>query len=246
MNTRFFKTAGAMVALLFLWPAAHAATATAELDFKFEFIDLDPNDGVTPSMTVGWRSTGGSVTGTSAIDVGSDGTSIKHYQQDNVNVLATWNYQNGRFVSSASSANLSSGRVESEVLFNAENPGTPSSGNCCLTVSYGAALRITGTAKVNVSGGEGMARTGFIIYDSGDTYAYKQAEVYSPGSQELDLSTTWVSNGRSNISFAIWTYAAAMPSPVPEPSALALMALGGAALAWRLRHRPRTAQPSEA
>lgn len=235
-----------MAALILLLPTAQATSATAELDFKFELIDLDPSDGVTPAMTVGWMRTGGWVTGYPPIEVSTDGTSNTHYQRPGVEALATWNYDKGHFLSTASTTDPSSGRIESEVMFNAENWGTPSTGNCCLTVSPGTALKITGVAKVNVSGGAGLARAGFIIYDMDTRYAYKEAGVSLDGSQEIDLSTTWVNDGRSNVSFALWTFTSALPSPVPEPSALVLMAAGSAALAWRLRGRRRAVQRSEA
>lgn len=257
----------ALAAILASGSTAAGATAvvTSQLSgFQFQLVDLDPNDGIAPSIGLG------TYPGSQVIASGDlpwtqvDGSTVFGPAQ------ASATGKPGLSASAAITGDLSDGGSAKTVSRAADYPWETTAASAFFgsmdpttqfTLSPHTELRMTGTADIAAS--TALAR-GFFESARGEVdFAFSstpgvfdQLAVLSVFADNWD-PTALVTSGHADLSLTfsnatdapmqggfyvyVWSLTSTGSAPIPEPSGPALMlaALGGMALMARGRRRPR-------
>lgn len=272
--TRFASATALLAAMiLFSGPASAAAWATGTITvgrFSYTLVDLDPNDGITPSLEFipvagGWTSSAG-VTGTydsaagwNAIHDHGTGThtlGVSHTNADNG--ISTRAYIGSR------------SRPEThfiQLFANTTRDGTPSSATATGSTGYfdfrlSPATLLTFDIPVRTSGSvapppgvEQDVRTIAIITlrpdDQRGYSLYSDASNRGSGPLSFDvleiLTASYANEGDVAVEGALYMqafiYANSSGTPIPqipEPGALPMLFVGLALLGWRRKGEPST------
>lgn len=246
MKCLFARTA--LVAAMFcsLASTAQASSAFAEISgLRFDLVDLDANDGVTPWFDLRQVSM--------KVEINDEtwypSKSVPGSREDQTigrQALANWDFYGGHLQTSAVSGGPQAQGLYSaaSLVFSAEGG---SSIGIHVSLSPQTRLDISGTAHVSVTG-EGWAYAGYqLYYDGSDVPIVKKlVDVQRQGlgteSKDLDLSFSVINNRDHELRQDFAVFSTAVANAVPE-SQTTLLAGFGVLVALATARRRNGSQP---